>query len=102
MTSFSLVLGGPLYGLYLRCRLVQPPIGLVNRRITWCFLGTTPFILLPVLLSHTVLLSGRIADHIRHEGASLLQFRREIALLVRARQARAVASRKAGPRQTSS
>jgi len=31
--QFSLVLGGPLYQLYLRCRLVKPPIDLVRRRI---------------------------------------------------------------------
>jgi hypothetical protein len=31
--EFSLVLGGPLYQLYLRTRLAKPPIDLVRRRI---------------------------------------------------------------------
>lgn len=31
--KFSVVLGGPLYQLWLRSRLVDPPIGFVNRRI---------------------------------------------------------------------
>ena len=31
--DFSLVLGGPLYQLLLRCGLVQPPLGNVGRRI---------------------------------------------------------------------
>ena len=39
--DFSLVLGGPLYQLYLRTRLAQPPFELLKRRllafvcITW-------------------------------------------------------------------
>jgi hypothetical protein len=32
-TDLSLVMGGPLYQAYLRCRLVRPPIELVTRRI---------------------------------------------------------------------
>ena len=31
--SFSLVLGGPLYQLYLRSRLARPPLNLVHRRV---------------------------------------------------------------------
>ena len=31
--DFSLVLGGPLYKVYQRSRLLQPPIELVNRRV---------------------------------------------------------------------
>src|SRR5262245_18688469 len=31
--DFSLVLGGPLYQMYLRTRLVRAPVGLVERRI---------------------------------------------------------------------
>ena len=31
--DFSLVLGGPLYNLYLRTRLSTPPLGLVRRRV---------------------------------------------------------------------
>ena len=33
ITNFSLVLGGPLYQLYLRTRLSTPPLGLLRRRI---------------------------------------------------------------------
>jgi hypothetical protein len=32
--DFSLVLGGPLYQMYLRTRLLRPPADLVQRRIT--------------------------------------------------------------------
>ena len=32
-TDLSLVMGGPLYQAYLRCRLARPPIELVTRRI---------------------------------------------------------------------
>ncbi len=32
--DFSLVLGGPLYQLYLRTRLVRPPLELLTRRVT--------------------------------------------------------------------
>ena len=32
-TDLSLVMGGPLYEAYLRCRLARPPIELVTRRI---------------------------------------------------------------------
>ena len=31
--SFSLVLGGPLYQLYLRTRLAKPPLDLLLRRV---------------------------------------------------------------------
>jgi len=31
--DFSLMLGGPLYQLYLRARLSTPPLGLVHRRV---------------------------------------------------------------------
>ena len=46
------------------------------------FLKETPFVLLPIFLSQTVLLSGRIADHIWHEGVRLADFRLQIAGLV--------------------
>jgi hypothetical protein len=31
--DFSLVLGGPLYQLYLRTRMMRPPLDLLRRRI---------------------------------------------------------------------
>ena len=32
-TDFSLVVGGPLYQLFLRTRLARPPLDLLNRRV---------------------------------------------------------------------
>lgn len=33
LSDFSVILGGPLYQLYLRTRIVRPPLGLLGRRI---------------------------------------------------------------------
>ena len=44
--DFSLVLGGPLYQLYLRTRLARPPLKLVYRRI----IGISAFCWLPLFL----------------------------------------------------
>jgi uncharacterized protein (TIGR02444 family) len=44
--DFSLVLGGPLYQLYLRARLAQPPLDLVTRRVV----GASLICWLPLLL----------------------------------------------------
>jgi hypothetical protein len=54
--DFSLVLGGPLYQLYLRTRLARPPLELLRRRIL-AFVGIT--LLPPALLSA---LTGRLAS----------------------------------------
>lgn len=51
--EFSLVLGGPLYHLYLRTRLAKPPIDLVRRRIIVLSLICWLPPLLLSLLSHT-------------------------------------------------
>jgi len=49
-TELSLVMGGPLYQAYLRCRLVRPPIELATRRIIAFVLITwVPLVLLSVL-----------------------------------------------------
>lgn len=45
-SDFSLVLGGPLYQLYLRTRLARPPLKLVYRRI----IGISAFCWLPLFL----------------------------------------------------
>lgn len=46
--DFSLVLGGPLYQLYLRTRLVQPPLKLLHRRLVLiplvCWLPLWPLV----------------------------------------------------------
>jgi len=34
-TDFTLVLGGPLYRLYLRTRLTRPPLELVTKRVAF-------------------------------------------------------------------
>jgi hypothetical protein len=51
--DFSLVLGGPLYQLYLRTRLARPPLKLVVRRMLWisliCWL---PLLLLAAFAGH--------------------------------------------------
>jgi hypothetical protein len=54
--EFSLVLGGPLYQLYLRTRLARPPLELLRRRIL-VLVGIT--LLPPALLSA---LTGRLAS----------------------------------------
>jgi hypothetical protein len=53
--DFSLVLGGPLYQLYLRTRLTRPPLELLRRRVV-AFVSIT--LLPPALLS---LLTGHLA-----------------------------------------
>ena len=54
--DFSLVLGGPLYQLYLRTRLARPPLELLRRRIL-AFVGIS--LLPPALLSA---LTGHLAS----------------------------------------
>jgi len=52
--DFSLVLGGPLYQIYRRSRLLQPPIELVNRRIVAIILVTwLPLLLLTAIAGTT-------------------------------------------------
>ena len=48
--DFSLVLGGPLYQLYLRTRLAKPPLNLCKRRIiAICGLAWLPLLLLTLM-----------------------------------------------------
>jgi hypothetical protein len=53
--DFSLVLGGPLYQLYLRTRLSTPPLGLVHRRVVvislMCWL---PLLALSLVAGHAL------------------------------------------------
>src|SRR5688572_2501088 len=54
-TDLSLVMGGPLYQAYLRCRLARPPIELATRRIIAFVLITwVPLALLSVLEGRAV------------------------------------------------
>jgi|SRR5215472_12069076 len=53
--DFSLVLGGPLYQLYLRSRLARPPLQLLERRVV----GISLICWLPLLLLSTF--AGRLA-----------------------------------------
>jgi hypothetical protein len=48
--DFSLVLGGPLYQLFLRTRMLQPPLDLLKRRLT----GIPLFAWLPLLVVSVV------------------------------------------------
>jgi hypothetical protein len=52
--DFSLVLGGPLYQLYLRTRMMQPPLDLLRRRI----IGISVLAWLPLLLLSAI--DGRL------------------------------------------
>jgi hypothetical protein len=54
--DFSLVLGGPLYQLYLRARLARPPLDLVTRRVV----GISLICWLPLLLLSA--LAGRFSS----------------------------------------
>ena len=55
--DFSLVLGGPLYQMYLRSRLVRPPVDLIERRVS-AFIVATWFPLLVLTLAGGHALSG--------------------------------------------
>ena len=47
--DFSLVLGGPLYQMYLRSGLIRPPVDLITRRvIAFIVLGWFPLLVLTV------------------------------------------------------
>ena len=53
--DFSLVLGGPLYNLYLRTRLSTPPLGLVRRRAVILSLACwLPLLLLSLVQGHAL------------------------------------------------
>ena len=53
--DFSLVLGGPLYNLYLRTRLSTPPLGLVRRRAVILSLACwLPLLLLSLSQGHAL------------------------------------------------
>jgi len=55
LTDFSLVLGGPLYQLYLRTRLAKPPLELLHRRIiSFVLITWAPLWLLTVIGGHTL------------------------------------------------
>jgi hypothetical protein len=53
--DFSLVLGGPLYQLYLRTRLSTPPLGLLRRRVvTISLICWLPLLLLSFATGHAL------------------------------------------------
>jgi hypothetical protein len=57
--DFSLVLGGPLYQLYLRTRLARPPLDLLRRRM----IGISLILWLPLLL--LTLLAGQAVSGVK-------------------------------------
>jgi hypothetical protein len=61
--DLSLVIGGPLYQMYLRTRLLRPPVGQVERRIIAIAVVTW----LPLLAgSHSSLLPSSLPSPIFH------------------------------------
>ena len=58
---FSVVLGGPLYQLFLRWRLVEPPVGLVTRRIAAAIAITWLPLAALTLLGGTALGGARVS-----------------------------------------
>lgn len=53
--DFSLVLGGPLYQLFLRARLITPSLGLVHRRVVGiALLAWLPLLLLTAFTDHAL------------------------------------------------
>ena len=51
--NFSLVLGGPLYQLFLRSRLAQPPLGHLKRRVVaFLLIGWLPLLVLSLISGH--------------------------------------------------
>jgi hypothetical protein len=53
--DFSLVLGGPLYQLFIRARLLEPPLGLYSRRIIVITLAAwLPLLLFTVLAGQAI------------------------------------------------
>jgi hypothetical protein len=82
--EFSLVLGGPLYQLYLRTRLARPPIDLVRRRIIVLYLICWLPLLLLSLLSGTAL--GGVKVPFFREIGPHLRFLCALPLLIAAEQ----------------
>ena len=58
--GFSVVLGGPLYQLWVRSRLVDPPIGFVTRRIAAAIAVTWLPLLLLTLVAGTAFGGGKV------------------------------------------
>jgi hypothetical protein len=90
-TDFSLVLGGPLYQLYLRTRLARPPLDLMRRRIIGLSLICwMPPLLLALLQGHlfggvSVPFLLDVGAHTRFLGALPLLIGAELFVHVRIR-----------------
>jgi hypothetical protein len=81
--DFSLVLGGPLYQLYLRSHIAQPPLGLVHRRI----LAITLIAWLPLLLLSALggnLLGGDVKVDFLHDLDAHIRFLIALPVLIAA------------------
>jgi len=81
--DFSLVLGGPLYQLYLRSHMAQPPLGLVHRRI----LAITLIAWLPLLLLSALggnLLGGDVKVDFLHDLDAHIRFLIALPVLIAA------------------
>ena len=61
--DFSLVLGGPLYQLFLRLRMAKPPLDLLTRRmIIMPLIAWLPLLLMSALGGQVV--GGRLAGYV--------------------------------------
>jgi len=81
--DFSLVLGGPLYQLYLRSHIAQPPLGLIHRRI----LAITLIVWLPLLLLSALggnLLGGDVKVDFLHDIDAHIRFLIALPVLIAA------------------
>ena len=80
--DFSVVLGGPLYQLYLRTQLAQPALELVGRRIVFLSLiSWLPLLLLSAIGGH---LTGGVADPFLRDPEVHIRFLLALPLMIAA------------------
>ena len=78
--DFSLVLGGPLYQLFLRSKLARPPLDLLRRRVlTLSLICWLPLLLLAAVAGH--LMSG-VADPFLRDPEVHIRFLLAVPLLI--------------------
>jgi hypothetical protein len=81
--DFSLVLGGPLYQLFVRSHMALPPLGLVHRRIfTFILVAWLPLLLLSALGGN--LLGGDVKVDFLHDLDAHIRFLIALPVLIAA------------------
>ncbi len=79
--DFSLVLGGPLYQLYLRTRMARPPLELLHRRIIGIpLVAWLPLVVLSAVEGHAI--GGTIAVPFLHDIEAHVRFLLALPLLI--------------------